>query len=149
LTIRQTARSTDPFRRLYAAFGSVSLSRASARGVRDAIHEALLGPARLMPANSPRVPVRRRERLTRMLVLSLALHLEILALFLLILPELPVAPEPEQEPQGKGSPTSIAMVTDAGTAAGAVDHDQKHAPGPVVTYHAAAEPNRQQPRREH
>jgi hypothetical protein len=60
--------------------------------------EALLGPARLMPANSPRVPVRRRERLKRMLVLSLALHLEILALFLLIMPELLVAPEPEQEP---------------------------------------------------
>ncbi len=97
------------------------MSRASARGVRDAIHEALLGPARLMPANSPRVPVRRRERLRRKLVLSLALalHLEILALFLLILPELPVAPEPEQEPLGKGSPTSIAMVMDAGTAAGA------------------------------
>jgi hypothetical protein len=124
--------STDPLRRLYAVFGSVSLSRASARGVRDATHEALLGPVRPMLASGERlmVPVHRREKLGPVAVLSLGLHLEILLLFLIIAPELPATPEPE--PQGKGSPTSVAMVMDVGTAEGVKLPTPSYAPAKVA-----------------
>ncbi len=91
-------------------------------------------PVRSMPANSQRllVPVRRRERLRRMLVLSLGLHLEILALCLFFLPELPAVPEPEQGPLGKGSPTSVAMMMDLGTAEGVKLPTPSYAPAKVA-----------------
>jgi hypothetical protein len=87
-----------------------------------------------MPASSQRlmVPVRRRERLRRMLVLSLALHLEILALCLLFLPERLATPEPDQEPLGKGSPTSVAMLMDLGTAEGVKLPTPSFAPAKVA-----------------
>jgi hypothetical protein len=110
--------STDPFRWLYAVFGSVSLSHTGARGVRDASHDALLGPARSMLATPQRltVPIRRREKLRRPLVLSLALHLAILLCCLIVLHPPLETPSPTSE--GIGAPTSVAMVMDVGSSEG-------------------------------
>jgi hypothetical protein len=57
------------------------------------------------------VAVRRREKLGWIDLLSLGLHLDVSLHFLIVLPE-PLATEPEQEPQGKGSSPSIAITAE-------------------------------------
>jgi hypothetical protein len=80
--------------------------------------EAPLKPVRSMPAYDQRLtaPTRRRKKLGRAAALSFALHVLILLLFLIVLPE--TVPDTEPQPLGKGSPPSVAMVMDVGTAEG-------------------------------
>jgi hypothetical protein len=66
-----------------------------------------------------------------MVVLSLGLHLEILLLFLLVLPQLQ-KDTAEQTPAGKGSPPSIAMVMEVGTAEGVKLPAPSYAPTKVA-----------------
>ncbi len=68
------------------------------------------------PENRPTGPVRRRERRGQWVALSFALHLAVLLLHLLRLPEQVTPPEPI--PDGRGSPASVAMIADVGTAEG-------------------------------
>ena len=62
------------------------------------------------------VPIRRREKLRRPLVLSLALHLAILLCCLIVLHPPLETPSPTSE--GIGAPTSVAMVMDVGSSEG-------------------------------
>jgi hypothetical protein len=76
------------------------------------------------------VPVRRREKLRRALVLSLALHLAILLCCLIVLPTPSETPSPT--PEGKGAPTSVAMVMDVGSSEGVKRPAPSYAPAIVA-----------------
>jgi hypothetical protein len=104
-----------------------------------AAHGGSFGHRHLASGLRLTVPVRRCENLGWIGLLSLGLHLEILLLFLIISP-MPPAKEPEEEPQGKGSPPSIAMLMDSGTAEGVKQPTPSFAPAKVAPGEAPSMP---------
>jgi hypothetical protein len=85
-----------------------------------------------MPSSDERLTAQLRQRLRRMAALSLTLHLAVLLLFLIILPDTLPETQPPDSPQGEGSPPSLAMVMDVGTAEGVKQPAPSFAPAKVA-----------------